>query len=88
MSAARSSCACPEPDGLGSAHAAADSPPPMSKPPELKYRQLPDGRFEIWLHAVVSQDALLGVHGVLVQYGAEGPPEDEDEEAEDGGLAH
>ncbi|MBC7168031.1 MAG: hypothetical protein H5U23_11865, partial [Phenylobacterium sp.] len=45
-------------------------------------------RFEIWLHAVVSQDALLGVHGVLAQYGAEGPPEDEDEEAEDGGLAH
>ncbi|MBC7167410.1 MAG: hypothetical protein H5U23_08675, partial [Phenylobacterium sp.] len=50
----------------------------MSKPPELKYRQLPDGRFEIWLHAVVSQDALLGVHRVLAQYGAEGPPEDED----------
>lgn len=64
----------------------------MSKPPELKYRQLPDGRFEIWLHAVVVQDALLGVHGVLAQYGAEGPPEaeeaDHDENDNGGGLAH
>lgn len=47
----------------------------MSKPPELNYRPLSDGRYEIWLHAVVSQDALLGLHGVLAQYGAEGPPE-------------
>lgn len=64
----------------------------MSKPPELKYRQLPDGRFEIWLHAVVVQDALLGVHGVLAQYGAEGPPEDpetdESDQGDTGGRAH
>ena len=64
----------------------------MSKPPELKYRQLPDGRCEIWLHAVVSQDALLGVHGVLAQYGAEGPPEAEEAEDDsdpgEGGRAH
>ncbi len=49
----------------------------MKKPPELKYRQTADGRFEIWLHAVVTQDALLGVHAVLAQYGAEAPPETE-----------
>ncbi|MEH6677461.1 hypothetical protein [Phenylobacterium sp.] len=68
----------------------------MSKPPELKYRPLPDGRYEVWLHAVVPQDALLGLHGVLAQYAAEGPPELEDGTDEpgadsgsgSGGLAH
>lgn len=61
----------------------------MSKPPELNYRPLSDGRYEVWLHAVVTQDALLGLHGVLAQYGAEGPPEpeeaDEPEATEDTG---
>lgn len=61
----------------------------MSKPPELNYRPLSDGRYEIWLHAVVTQDALLGLHGVLAQYGAEGPPEpaepDEPDAADEGG---
>lgn len=66
----------------------------MSKPPELKYRPLSDGRYEVWLHAVIPQDALLGLHGVLAQYGAEGPPEPDevnkdqsapDGDAEDGG---
>jgi hypothetical protein len=68
----------------------------MSKPPELKYRPLADGRYEVWLHAVVPQDALLGLHGVLAQYDAEGPPEPEPEdgagepgpESGSGGLAH
>jgi hypothetical protein len=66
-----------------------DSDNPMSKPPELNYRPLSDGRYEVWLHAVVTQDALLGLHGVLAQYGAEGPPEpeeaDEPEATEDTG---
>ncbi|MFT4935206.1 MAG: hypothetical protein ACI9LT_001901 [Pseudoalteromonas distincta] len=61
----------------------------MSKPPELNYRPLSDGRYEIWLHAVVTQDALLGLHGVLAQYGAEGPPEpvepDEPDAADESG---
>lgn len=63
----------------------------MKKPPELKYRQTPDGRFEIWLHALVSQDALLGVHAVLAQHGAEAPPEADDDTSDDdsgGGRAH
>ncbi|MDP1643198.1 MAG: hypothetical protein Q8L59_13565 [Phenylobacterium sp.] len=70
----------------------------MSKPPELNYRPLSDGRYEVWLHAVVTQDALLGLHGVLAQYGAEGPPEapepedptaaGEAEPDEGGGRAH
>lgn len=47
----------------------------MSKPPQLNYRPLDDGRYEVWLHAVVTQDALLGLHGVLAQYDAEGPPD-------------
>lgn len=47
----------------------------MSKPPQLNYRPLDDGRYEVWLHAVVTQDALLGLHGVLAQYDAEAPPE-------------
>jgi hypothetical protein len=55
----------------------------MSKPPELNYRPLSDGRYEIWLHAVVTQDALLGLHGVLAQYGAEGPPEPAEPEEPD-----
>ncbi|MDO8902795.1 MAG: hypothetical protein Q7V15_15735 [Phenylobacterium sp.] len=54
----------------------------MSKPPELKYRPLSDGRYEVWLHAVIPQDALLGLHGVLAQYGAEGPPDLADTEDE------
>ena len=56
----------------------------MSKPADLKYRQTADGRFEIWLHAVVTQDDLLGVHAVLAQYGAEAPATDEDDGAEPG----
>ncbi|MDP1873390.1 hypothetical protein [Phenylobacterium sp.] len=56
----------------------------MSKPPELTYRPLSDGRYEVWLHAVVTQDALLGLHGVLAQYGAEGPPDPVDPEADGG----
>ncbi|MDP1618673.1 hypothetical protein [Phenylobacterium sp.] len=69
----------------------------MSKPPELKYRPLADGRYEVWLHAVIPQDALLGLHGVLAQYAAEGPPDPEPEDGSDesgsgesgsGGLAH
>jgi hypothetical protein len=60
----------------------------MTKPADLKYRQLPDGRFEIWLHAVVSQDCLLGVHSVLAQQGAEAPPTDEDEDEASAGPTH
>ncbi len=47
----------------------------MSKPPQLNYRPMDDGRYEVWLHAVVTQDALLGLHGVLAQYDAEAPPD-------------
>ncbi len=54
----------------------------MSKPPQLNYRPLDDGRYEVWLHAVVTQDALLGLHGVLAQYAAEGPPEAAAQEAQ------
>ncbi|MCG9914988.1 MAG: hypothetical protein MH112_01335 [Phenylobacterium sp.] len=56
----------------------------MSKPPHLNYRPMDDGRYEVWLHAVVTQDALLGLHGVLAQYDAEAPPESAPEADHDG----